>query len=256
MSSSESASPRLPPASARGTSMSALPRPLTPRSSLTIAVSLRSSRSARRTSRSLPTSKPRACATPSSSKTRRLPSSFRAIRASGRPRRAGSRAGRRARPRPERWRTAAGTRARAARRGRGSLDRTRPSEQLPRQRQVAAVDERDDRKAAARLGRVQLGHEPEVVVEEPGQDRLGGDVDDPRPARAQQAQHEAEEPLLVRGEDGDQMVGNVHADRVDDHHRALDVPNRAQRHRRPQRSEPLLERGELAVRHVRTVTQW
>ena len=82
------------------------------------------------------------------------------------------------------------------------LDRARALEQLLRQRLVAAVDERDDGEAAARLGRVELRDEAEVVVDQARQDRLRGDVDDARVPRAQQAEHEAEEPLLVGGKTG------------------------------------------------------
>ena len=139
-------------------------------------------------------------------------------------------------------------------------DRARAREQLPRQRLVPPVDERDDREAAARLRGVQLGHEAEVVVDEPRQDRLGGDVDHARARRAEQAEHETEEALLVGGEDRDQLIRDVHADRVDDDHRPLDVADRAQRDRRPQRPQPLLELGELVVCHRRNVTsrrpQW
>ena len=45
-------------------------------------------------------------------------------------------------------------------------------EQLLCQRLVAAVDERDDGEAAARLGRVQLRDEAEVVVDQARQNRL------------------------------------------------------------------------------------
>ena len=72
--------------------------------------------------------------------------------------------------------------------------------------------------------RVELGDEAEVVVEHARVDGLGGHVDDPRARRAQQAQHEAEKPLLVGREDRDQLVGNVHADRVDDDDRSLTSP--------------------------------
>ena len=57
------------------------------------------------------------------------------------------------------------------------LDRARAPEQLLRQGPVAAVDERDDGEAAAGLGRVELGNEAEVVVDQARQDRLGGHVD-------------------------------------------------------------------------------
>ena len=57
------------------------------------------------------------------------------------------------------------------------LDRSGAPEQLLRQRLVAAVDERDDGEAAARLGRVQLRDEAEVVVDQARQDRLRRHVD-------------------------------------------------------------------------------
>jgi hypothetical protein len=60
------------------------------------------------------------------------------------------------------------------------LDRAGAREELLRQRQVAAVDERDDREAAPRLRRVQLGDEAEVVVDQPRQHGLRRHVDDPR----------------------------------------------------------------------------
>ena len=79
----------------------------------------------------------------------------------------------------------------------------RRSSSFARQRPVRPVDERDDVEAATRLGRVELGHEAEEVVDDPRQDRLRGDVDHARARAAQQADQQAEEPLLVRGEGRD-----------------------------------------------------
>ena len=58
-----------------------------------------------------------------------------------------------------------------------ALERARTSQQLAGERLVAAVHERDGLEAASRLGRVELGDEGEVVVDDPGVDRLGRDVD-------------------------------------------------------------------------------
>jgi hypothetical protein len=112
-------------------------------------------------------------------------------------------------------------------------DRARTLEQLLRQRPVAAVDERDRLEAAARLGRVELGDEAEPVVEDARVDRLRGDVDHPRARRPEQAEDETEEPLLVRWEDRDQLVGDVERDRVDDDQHPLDLADRPQGDVRP-----------------------
>ena len=117
-------------------------------------------------------------------------------------------------------------------------------EQLARERLVAPVDERDGEEAAARLGRVELGDEGEVVVENARVDRLRGDVDDARGGRPQQAEHEHEEALLVGREDRDELRGNVQPDRVHDDERPLDVPDRAQRHGGPELAQPALQIGE------------
>jgi len=58
-------------------------------------------------------------------------------------------------------------------------DRPRPGQKLPRERLIAAVDERDREEPVARLRCVQLGNEPEVVVEHARVNRLRGDVYDP-----------------------------------------------------------------------------
>ena len=62
------------------------------------------------------------------------------------------------------------------------------------------------------------------VVDDARQDRLRRDVHDPRTRRAQQAQHEAEEPLLVRPEHRRERVGQLEAERVDDDHGSLQGP--------------------------------
>ena len=151
-----------------------VPEAADPAVELTIAWPPSNSRSARRTSRSPPTSKPRACRTSSSG--RRAGPIFVPSRASF-----GS--ARRVDPEPH------GELDLVARREgeeEGELRRhsacgsarSRPAGEQFRQRLVAAVDERDDREAAARLRRVQLRDEAEVVVDQPRQDRLRGHVDD------------------------------------------------------------------------------
>ncbi len=124
-----------------------------------------------------------------------------------------------------------------------------PREQLPRQRLVAAVDERDGDEAVAGLGRVELGDEPEVVVDEPRMDGLRRHVDNARPGRAEQAQHEAEEALLVRRKDRNEVVRDVEADRVRDDHRSLDVAERAEGDAGPELAEPGLKLREGRLAH-------
>jgi hypothetical protein len=90
---------------------------------------------------------------------------------------------------------------RLADQGADPLDRPGSPQELLREGLVPPVDERDGGEAPPRLGRVELGDEAEVVVEDPRVNWLRGHVDDPRARRAQQAQHEAEKALLVGGED-------------------------------------------------------
>ena len=118
-------------------------------------------------------------------------------------------------------------------------DRARPREQLARQRLVAPVDERDGVEPAARLRRVQLGDEAEVVVEHPRVDRLRRHVDHARPRRraAGSARGRGTAPRTP-GSTGIQLLRHVEADRVDDDHRPLDVADRAQRDVRPERAQP------------------
>ena len=78
------------------------------------------------------------------------------------------------------------------------LERTGTSEELSRQGLVTTVDERHRFEALPRLGRVELGDEREVVVEDARMNRLRGHVDHARLRSAQEAEDEAEEPLLVR----------------------------------------------------------
>jgi hypothetical protein len=57
------------------------------------------------------------------------------------------------------------------------LEHARVAEKLLRERRGAAVGERDEREPAARLCGVELGDEPEPVLDQSRQDRLGGHVD-------------------------------------------------------------------------------
>jgi hypothetical protein len=110
-----------------------------------------------------------------------------------------------------------------------AADGARPGEQLAPERLVPPVDERDREEPVARVGRVELRDEAEVVLENARVDRLRGDVDHARTRCPQEAEHEAQEALLVRGEDRHEVVGDVDADRVHDDHGPLDVADRPQR---------------------------
>ena len=129
------------------------------------------------------------------------------------------------------------------------FDCTGPREKLPGQRLVPSVDERDRFESAPRLRRVELWNEREVVVDDARVNRLRCHVDHARPRCSQQAQYQAEKALLVGGEDRNQLVGHVEADRVDDDDGPFDVADRAQRDGRPDGAELRLELGERLLCH-------
>ena len=121
------------------------------------------------------------------------------------------------------------------------LDQPRMLEQLLGQRPRARVDHRDDLEPPPQVLGVDARHEPQPVVDEPGQDRLRGDVDDVRRRLPQQDQHEAEEPLLVRRQHRRDVVGHLEAERVDDDDRPLLGLDDAHGERGRQLAEAVLE---------------
>src|SRR5215212_3235050 len=99
----------------------------------------------------------------------------------------------------------------------------------------------------ARIRGVELWNQLEMVVDNPRQDGLEGDVEGDAARLAEQAQHEEEKALLVGGKHGDQEVGNFEADRRDDHDRTIGSDQRARRARRPHFSKTLLRVAEGSV---------
>ena len=121
------------------------------------------------------------------------------------------------------------------------VEQPRVVEQLRRQRPRPRVDDRDDLEPLAHVVGVDARHEPQPVVDEPRQDRLRGDVDDVRPRLAQQDEHEAEEPLLVRGQHRREVVRDLEAERVDDDDRPLLGLERAHGQLRREVAQPRLQ---------------
>ena len=135
-------------------------------------------------------------------------------------------------------------------------ERAGPGEEFLGQGLVATVDQGHRCEASASIGCIELRDEPEVVVEHAWMDGLRRHVDDTGPRSAQKAEHEAEEALFVRGEDRDQVIGNVEADRVHDDDGALDIADRAEGHCRPEGAQLGLQLGEGRVGHDATLPQW
>ena len=119
------------------------------------------------------------------------------------------------------------------------------------QRARPRVADRDEREPPPHVLGVDARHEPQPVVDEPRQDRLRGDVDDVRPRLPQQDQHEAEEPLLVGGQHGREVVGDLEAERVDDDDRPLLRLERPHGERGRELAEAVLELLEGQFGHRR-----
>ena len=206
------------------------------------AIASTTSSSVRRSSR------PSGCGTPSSAKSRRQPLFVPSWKCSGRRRTWGCRA-RRARSRSSSV-VLYGTRC--ARSGSGISsrmlpDQPRPLEELLRQRPRGAVERRDEEEPLARVRRDHAREQVEVVVDDARQDRLRGDVDEPR-ARLAQEQEQEQEALLVGLEHRAASGRACRGERRDDDDRLLVLVQPLDR--LPQRDEPRLQLVEGRLGHA------
>ena len=95
------------------------------------------------------------------------------------------------------------------------LDQARPFQQLGRQRLGGGVLRGKEMQPAASVRGDDSGQELQVVIDDAGMDRLGGDVDHLR-ARLPQKQQQEQEPLLVRLHLGAREDRGVERHRGDD----------------------------------------